>query len=137
MKYVGLHTQIWRNNIKSIVLLILFPAVIFLLVWLFLYFLSEQPVQRFYYTNQNFLRFIPWISIAVFTWFAIAFIFHSSMIRKATGSVPLERAENKRVYNLVENLCIGAGIKMPKINLICEWYQCIYLHGILIQGYYR
>ena len=118
MKYVGLHTQIWKNNIKSTVLLILFPAVIFLLVWLFLYFLSEQPVQRIYYTNQNFLKFIPWVSIAVFTWFLIAFLFHSSMIRKATGSVPLERTENKRVYNLVENLCIGAGMKMPKINLI-------------------
>jgi heat shock protein HtpX len=40
------------------------------------------------------------------------------MIRKATGSVPLERTENKRVYNLVENLCIGRGMKMPEINLI-------------------
>jgi heat shock protein HtpX len=118
MKYVGLHTQIWKNNIKSVLLLILFPAIIFLLVWLFIFFLSEQPVQRIYYTNQNFLRFIPWISIVVFTWFTIAFLFHSSMIRKATGSVPLERTENKRVYNLVENLCIGAGMKMPKINLI-------------------
>jgi len=118
MKYVGLHTQIWKNNIKSILLLVLFPAVIFLLIWLFMYFISDQPVERFYNTNQNFLKFIPWISIAVFAWFIIAFIFHSQMIRKATGSVPLERMENKRVYNLVENLCIGAGMKMPKINLI-------------------
>jgi heat shock protein HtpX len=118
MKYTGLHTQIWKNNIKSVVLLILFPALIFVLVWIFLYYLSEQPVQRFYYTTQNFLRFIPWISIAVFVWFTIAFLFHSRMIRKATGSVPLERTENKRVYNLVENLCISTGMKMPKINLI-------------------
>jgi hypothetical protein len=40
------------------------------------------------------------------------------MIQKATGSVPLERMENKRVYNLVENLCISCGMKMPIINLI-------------------
>ena len=118
MKYVGLHTQIRKNNVKSLLLLILFPAVIFLLVWLFMYFISEQPVQRLYYTNQNFLKFIPWVSIGVFVWFIIAFFFHSRMIRNATGSVPLERIENKRVYNLVENLCIGAGMKMPKINLI-------------------
>jgi len=118
MKYVGLHTQIWKNNIKSVLLLILFPAVIFLLVWLFIYFVAEQPVQRFYYTNQNFLKLIPWISTGVFTWFIIAFFFHSRMIRNATGSAPLERTENKRVYNLVENLCIGAGMKMPKVNLI-------------------
>jgi heat shock protein HtpX len=118
MKYVGLHTQIWKNNIKSVVLLVLFPTVIFLLVWLFLYFISEQTGQRFYYTSQTFLRLIPWVSIAVFLWFIIAYFSHSGMIKKATGSVPLERLENKRVYNLVENLCISSGMRMPKINLI-------------------
>jgi heat shock protein HtpX len=118
MKYVGLHTQIWKNNIKSVVLLVLFPTVIFLLVWLFLYFISEQTGQRFYYTSQTFLRLIPWVSIAVFLWFIIAYFSHSGMIKNATGSVPLERLENKRVYNLVENLCISSGMRMPKINLI-------------------
>jgi heat shock protein HtpX len=118
MKYVGLHSQIWMNNIKSVVLLILFPAVVFLLVWIFFYFIQEQPEQRLYYTNQNFLRFIPWISIGVLTWFVIAYFTHAAMIRKATGSVPLERTENKRVYNLVENLCISGGMKTPKINVI-------------------
>lgn len=118
MKYVGLQSQIWKNNIKSVVLLILFPVVIFVLVWIFFYFMQQQPVQRLYYTNLNFLHFIPWISIAVFTWFIIAYFSHSAMIRKATGSTPLERTENKRVYNLVENLCIGSGMKTPKINVI-------------------
>ena len=40
------------------------------------------------------------------------------MIRAATGSKPLERKENKRVYNLVENLCIAVGMKMPAVNII-------------------
>jgi heat shock protein HtpX len=118
MKYVGLHTQIWKNNIKSVLLLILFPIIIFLLVWIFFFFIQEQPDQRLYITNQTFLRFIPWISCGVLIWFVIAYFSHSGMIKKATGSIPLERQENKRVYNLVENLCIGNGIKMPKINLI-------------------
>jgi heat shock protein HtpX len=118
MRYVGLHTQIWKNNIKSVVLLILFPVIIFALVWIFLYFLLEPPDQKAYYTTQTFLKCIPWVSIVVCIWFVIAYIFHTSMIRKATGSVPLERMENKRVYNLVENLCISAGMKIPKINLI-------------------
>ena len=30
----------------------------------------------------------------------------------------LERKDNKRVYNLVENLCIASGMVMPKINVI-------------------
>jgi heat shock protein HtpX len=41
-----------------------------------------------------------------------------AMINSATGSRPLERKENKRVYNLVENLAITAGMKMPKVNVI-------------------
>jgi heat shock protein HtpX len=118
MKYIGLHTQIRRNNLKSILLLALFPAIIFLLVWLFIFFTLEQPDLRLYYTNLAFLRIIPWISVAVLTWFLIAFFFHTGMIRKATGSIPLARKDNKRVYNLVENLCISIGMKMPDINLI-------------------
>jgi heat shock protein HtpX len=119
MKYVGLHTQIRKNNLRSLLLLVLFPAIVFLLVWVFFFFITgQQPEQRLYNANSNFLRFIPWISIAILAWFTIAFFFHSGMIKKATGSVPLERLENKRVYNLVENLCIGCGMKMPAINLI-------------------
>lgn len=118
MKYVGLHTQIRRNNIRSIILLILFPFVMLALVWIFLYFVARESGHTVYEANATYLRFIPWITLAVFTWFIIAYLFHTAMIRKATGSVPLERRDNKRIYNLVENLCIGSGMKMPKINLI-------------------
>ena len=135
MKYVGLHSQIWKNNIKSVILLILFPAVILVLVWIFFYFIQEQPEQRLYYTNRNFLQFIPWISIGVLTWFVIAFFSHSAMIRKATGSAPLERMENKRVYNLVENLCIGIGMKMPGINVIGDDSLNAFASGINASSY--
>ncbi len=119
MKYVGLHTQIWQNNLKSILLLILFPAVLLGLVWLFLFFMAGTTnVQPLYYTNQSFLRYIPWVSIAVVSWFIIAYFTHTSMIRKATGSAALERSANKRVYNLVENLCIAQGMQMPIVNII-------------------
>jgi len=118
MTYVGLNTQIRRNNFRSVLLLIMFPAVILVLVWLFVFFVNGQTEQKLYDANATFLRFIPWVTIAVFTWFIIAYLFHTGMIRKATGSVPLERRDNKRVYNLVENLCIASGMKSPKINLI-------------------
>ncbi len=118
MVYVGLQTQIWKNNIKSLILLVLFPALILVLVWLFLFFINENTEQEIDFVNENFLRFIPWISVGVILWFIIAYFSHSTMIKKATGSKTLERTENKRVYNLVENLCIGCGMQMPKINLI-------------------
>ncbi len=118
MEYVGLQTQIWRNNIKSTILLVLFPSLIFSLVWLFLFFINEEPEQRIEMVNQNFIQFAPWVLGGVLLWFIIAYFSHSSMIRSATGSKPLERTENKRVYNLVENLCIASGMQMPMINLI-------------------
>src|SRR5665648_161559 len=118
MKYTGLNTQIWTNNFKSVVLLILFPAVIFVLVWLFIFFIQPQQEYRIAYSNQAFIKAIPWVLIGVLLWFVIAFFAHSKMIEKATGSAPLSRKENKRIYNLVENLCISSGMTMPKINVI-------------------
>lgn len=68
--------------------------------------------------NSSFVQTVPFILIGVTIWFVIAWTFHSSMINSATDSKPLARKENMRVYNLVENLCIAAGITMPKINVI-------------------
>jgi heat shock protein HtpX len=118
MKYIGLNRQIWSNNFKSVALLILFPAVIFALVWIFIFVVYPEPEYRIASSNQTFIRTVPWISVAVILWFIIAYFSHSKMIERATGSAPLSRKENKRIYNLVENLCIGSGMPMPKINII-------------------
>lgn len=119
MNYVGLQTQIWRNNLHSVILLILFPVVLYGLFWLFVFFTSGQgeydPVTT---ANDSFIYMFPWITVGVGIWFLIAWFSHNSMINRATGSRPLERKENKRVYNLVENLCITSGMKMPKVNVI-------------------
>lgn len=68
--------------------------------------------------NYTFLGVAPWLIAGVLIWFLIAWSANTAMIRRATGAKPLERRENKRVYNLVENLCITAGMKTPKINII-------------------
>lgn len=68
--------------------------------------------------NYGFLHTIPWVAIGVIIWFTVAWYSHSAMIKKATGSRPLARNDNKRVYNLVENLCISKGMTMPQINII-------------------
>lgn len=117
MKYVGLQTQIWNNNLKSTILLIMFPIVILGLAWLFIYFTRPE-----HYTiedvNYTFTGVVPWLIGGVLIWFLIAWYANTSIIRSATGARPLERKENKRVYNLLENLCIATGMKMPAINII-------------------
>jgi heat shock protein HtpX len=128
MKYFGLQSQIRRNNLNSVLLLLMFPLVFLGLTWLFFVF-SEIAKSNYLATeqgqynlmpviNNNFIHTIPWVTIGVLIWFTIAWMSHSSMIERATSASPLERKENKRVYNLVENLCISRGMTMPKVNVI-------------------
>lgn len=136
MKYVGLQSQIWRNNTNSILLLVMFPLVLYGLAWLFVYF-TGRTEEGFTVegANRNFLRYFPWITVGTAIWFLIAWFSHSAMIMSATGSKPLERKENKRVYNLVENLCIGAGMKMPQINVIEDDSLNAFASGINEKSY--
>lgn len=117
--YVGIHTQIKRNNFKSVLLLLGFPLLVLAAVYAFLYFTSPTEVgMETTPLNETFVQVIPGVLIAVGIWFGIAFLFHNRMINRAAGSITLERKENMRVYNLVENLCISKGMRMPKVNII-------------------
>lgn len=127
MKYFGLQSQIRRNNTNSILILLMFPVVFYGLTWLFFFFTSfgqdpyatsDTGMFHFDTVNHQFLSTIPWITFGVIIWFTIAWFSHTNMIATATASKPLERNENKRVYNLVENLCISTGMTLPKINII-------------------
>jgi len=116
-EYIGIQTQIRRNNARSVLLLIGFPLLILAAVYAFLYLTIPQEEYNVS-ISEMFVDTIPGVLIAVAVWFVIAFLFHSRMISGAAGSRPLERKENMRVYNLVENLCISKGMKMPKVNII-------------------
>jgi heat shock protein HtpX len=116
MTYVGIQTQIRRNNFNSVLLIVAFPMVLLGMVYAFLFFSSQRQEPEF--VNQTFIGTVPFVLIGTSVWFIIAWFFHNSMIRMATGSKPLERMDNKRVYNLVENLCISKGMRLPKIYII-------------------
>ena len=145
MKYFGLQSHIRKNNRNSVIILILFPVVFLLLTWLFFlltslgesrYLVNEQeqfnliPV-----INSKFIRTVPWITIGVLVWFTVAWFSHTAMINNATGSKPLERKENKRIYNLVENLCISTGMQMPKVNIIDDDSLNAFASGINQNSY--
>ncbi len=121
MKYFGLQSQIRKNNTNTILLLLMFPVVFYGLTWLFFFFTSigmEHEQIGLIDVNRSFLKVIPWITTGVIIWFIIAWFSHTAIINSATDSKPLERKENKRIYNLVENLCITTGVPMPKVNII-------------------
>ncbi len=118
--YTGIQTQISRNNLRSVLLIIAFPALLLSMVWLFWYIVSppEAGVDRLELTNQSFTEAIPFVIGATLIWFLISYFTHTSIINATTGAKPLERRNNKKVYNLTENLCIAEGMPMPKLQII-------------------
>lgn len=125
MQYIGLQSQISRNNMRSVLLLICFPVLIISLLWLFIFLFTYAS-----YTGEGLVAFcvdtanaetlylLPYVLLGVVVWFVIAFLFHSAMIKRVVGSHTLERKDNMRVYNLVENLCISKGMQMPKLQIM-------------------
>ncbi len=132
MQYVGLSRQIQRNNFNSTVLLFAFPALLLAMSYALIFFIGERDMEQ---TNQHFLRIIPIVLIGVAIWFLIAWLGHSAFIRLATGSKPLDRMENKRVYNLLENLCISQGMTMPKLYIIQDDSLNAFASGINEKSY--
>jgi heat shock protein HtpX len=147
MKYVGMHSQIQRNNFYSGLLLISFPLIILAVVWCFLAvfnylshgdfnaegeFMGYFDVQA---TNDTFLQALPWVVGIVGIWFTIAYFANASMVKAAVGSRPLSRMENPRVYNIVENLCMTCGMDMPKINIVDDPQLNAFASGINKQSY--
>lgn len=142
MRYVGMITQIQRNNRLSVLLLLMFPIIILGTVYMFFFILGY--LGGGYYdkygnwihsfdiseVNQEFFSVFPWVVLIVAVWFLIAYKYNTWMIKKAVGARPLERRENPRVYNIVENLCIACGMDMPMINIVDDPMLNAFASGI-------
>ncbi|WP_118973884.1 M48 family metallopeptidase [Taibaiella koreensis] len=126
MAYVGIQTQISRNNRNTFLLLAAFPLLLLGMVYVFLFFFNRDKSA----VNVAFIRVLPFVLGGTAIWFAIAYFAHNAMIRAATGAHPLERRDNTRVYNLVENLCISQGMKMPAVYVIEDDSLNAYASGI-------
>lgn len=130
---------------KSLMLLTLFPCIILGIVYAFLAFVNMQEVYDGYggtrlvfdamKTNEAFVMALPWVVGIVGIWFLISYFTNASMVRQATGARPLERRENPRVYNIVENLTMTCGMPMPKINVIDDPQLNAFASGIDEKSY--
>ncbi|HWC53894.1 MAG TPA: M48 family metallopeptidase [Chitinophagaceae bacterium] len=147
MQYVGIQSQINRNNRYSFLLLIAFPALLLAMYYVIVFFIVQNQNSTYnYYTDgysissktsvtQVFLSGLPFILIGVSIWFLVAYSGHAAFIRMATDAQPLERKDNMRVYNLVENLCIQLGMPTPKIYIIDDDSLNAFASGIDQKSY--
>ena len=124
MAAYGLYTQMQSNRRRSIVLLIGLFFLVYLLV--FAGALGAEVVLKgdapLDYLLRgawyNFKLAWPWATVGAIIWILIAYKFHQSMIDSITGGHDVTRAEEPKLYNLLENLCISRGIAMPKLKVI-------------------
>jgi len=95
-----------ESNIHKTWLLITFFAVLLIGIgWV----LSEL--------YHNFAILIIAVIFSVFTSF-YSYWYSDRLVIRSTGARPIEKKDNPELYRVVENLCITAGIPMPKIYII-------------------
>jgi heat shock protein HtpX len=123
MAAYGLYSHIQSNRRRSIILL----ASLFVLVYVLVYAGALVAAALSINADLNTLLQIAWIdllkaapfaTIGTILWVVIAYYFHQSMIDAITGGRDVQRAEEPRLYNLLENLCISRGIPTPKLKVV-------------------
>ncbi len=122
MAAYGLYTHIQSNRRRSIALLI----GLFFLVYVMVYagaLLAEAltvnaPLDYLMRAAAyDWAMAAPWATVGTGIWIFIGYKFHQSMIDAVTGAHAVSRAEEPRLYNLLENLCISRGITMPSLRI--------------------
>jgi len=123
----GLQTHIWSNNWKSVLLMAGFPVLLLLLTYaLFLLFAGlsgassgdEGVAGPFVWAGEALVQAWPFAIAGALLWFGVAYAFYQNIIDAATGARKVERSQEPKLYNLLENLCISRGITMPALRIM-------------------
>jgi heat shock protein HtpX len=123
----GLQTHIWNNNWKTVLLMAGFPVLLLLVTYaLFLLFagfsgatVGGDPVAGpFIWAGEALAQAWPFAIAGAILWFGIAYAFYQGIIDAATGARRVERRDEPKLYNLLENLCISRGITMPALRIM-------------------
>lgn len=102
-----LYTHAESNTRKTWLYLICFLILIIALGWLISYFLGSY--------------IILWIAVIYSILISFFSYWYSDKIVLAMSKAkPIEKKDNPELYRLVENLCITAGLPLPKIYIINE-----------------
>src|ERR1700690_2141365 len=119
MASYGLYTHIQSNKRRSVALLVGLFFLVYVLVFagaLLAEALMVRGAPLDYLIHAavfDFVKAAPFATVGAVIWILIAYRFHQSMIDAVTGARPVNRKEEPRLYNILENLCISRGITTP------------------------
>lgn len=119
----GLQTHIQANRFRSVALMAGFVVLLHALLFSVLLFVnafsgSDDFGEIVALAIDQFATSWPVAAAAAALWFVIAYTFHQTLIRNATGAKGVSRQEAPALYNALENLCISRGILMPSLQII-------------------
>jgi heat shock protein HtpX len=149
MALLGLTTYRQNNNIKSTVLLLLFPVMLLALLGLIFlvtgalgdparlsYTFGLEPADTPLELALSALEaYWPIVIGVAAVWTLIGYFFNDAIIHRATGAEPLTREQQPELYNLIENLCISRGLKVPKLYIVDTDAMNAYASGIDEKSY--
>jgi len=102
-----IYTQAESNIRKTWILITLFLVFIIVLGWLFSYLLDNQI-------------FLILAVIIAFFQSILSCWYSDKIVLLMTGAKLIEKRDNPELYRVVENLCITAGLPLPKIYILNE-----------------
>ncbi len=87
-------------------------TILFVSIFFIFLFIAVYIVDLLFFKN-HFISGVILISLAIVT--LGDYIFSDKLILKGSKAFPLDYEKNKEVYKMVENLCVVAGLPMPKL----------------------
>ena len=108
-----------ENQRKTVFLLILFPAVLFLIFWVILTWFFTDTWSWDDGLNAT-LGIFPLVLIGLGIRWIVSFLMQKDIMFWLSWAKAITRKDNPEVYNIVENLCISRWLPMPKIAIMNE-----------------
>jgi heat shock protein HtpX len=122
MRAVGLRTWQWNNAVKTVLLLAGFPVLLVVLSFAVTALVVSESAPSVAAGVQRSVAALPHATLAAIVisavWFTIAWFAHQRIIDLVTGARRTTRAEEPKLWNLLENLCISRGFTMPALRII-------------------
>ncbi|GEO17305.1 M48 family metallopeptidase [Microvirga aerophila] len=121
----GLHTHIAANRRRSTFLIAGLFCLFYLMAFGLALLLQARRAEGLgsfdsllHAAVQDMLWLAPATTMLVALWVWCGFRLNAFILNLTTGSSAIERQENPRLYNLVQNLCISRGLGMPKLRIL-------------------
>lgn len=132
----GLYTHIRQNRIRSIFLIGSLFALVYSLT--FAGALTAAALQFGHWRLESLiikalgdtLKAAPFVSIGTLIWVAIGYWFNQQIIDASMGSRAITREENRKLYDMLENLCISRGMSVPRFEILDTPVPNAYASGV-------